>query len=136
MSSTASPQVGDAPPWPSGWVSPGMLPVPCLASQVALTLLPNLTLTPNPSSLQISCCTRRCPSQRCQPSPFSTPAISIWLWPSQEPVLAPSSSGTMLKGSFETMIESQVSRPGLAVVALRVGWALLFLFLEFLQVEG
>ena len=42
----------------------------------------------------------------------------------------------MLKGSFETMIESQVSRPGLAVVALRVGWALLFLVLEFLQVEG
>lgn len=99
------------------WGAPAALP--CQSSSPNPS--PNLTLTPNPASLQISCCTRHCPSQQYQPSPSSTPATSTWLWPSREPVPAPSSSGTTLKGSFGTMIESQVSRPDLAVVALRVG---------------
>lgn len=30
-----------------------MLPVPCLASRVALTLLPNLTLTPHPCRFRV-----------------------------------------------------------------------------------
>ena len=88
------------------WGAPAALP--CQSSSPSPS--PNLTLTPNPASLQISCCTRHCPSQQCQPSPSSTPATSTWLWPSREPAPAPSSSGTTLKGSFETMIESQVSR--------------------------
>lgn len=59
-------------------------------------------------SLQISCCIRPCPSPPSRPSPSFTPATSMWPWPSQVPALALSSSGTMLKGSFETTTGSQV----------------------------
>lgn len=91
--------------------------LPCLLNSPfhpkTLALLPSHT----PPSLQILCCTRPCPSQRCQQSPSFTQATSTWLWPSQVPALAPSSSGTTLNGSFEIMIESQVPVPSLAVVA-------------------
>lgn len=82
-----------------------------LAGPAALTPQQAFTLllpTPPLLSLQISCCTRPCPSQQCRPSPSFTPATSIWLWPSQVPALVLSSSGTMWNGSFEIMIESQV----------------------------
>lgn len=63
-------------------------------------------------SLQILSSTRRCPSRQCLQNRSSTPATSIWLWPSQVPAPAPSSSGTMWNDSFGTMTEFQVPACG------------------------